>query len=113
MTKHYWLLAAFLLLNGCVAKPVIDKAHKGCDTTSYTYKIKYDKAGKDLPLICDGMKNEAALACLAVVGLSLPITTTLYAGSIVIYKNTVHWLEYQQQCPSNLSENQQHISKQA
>jgi hypothetical protein len=99
--SRFLLLASIILSTACAFYPTTSKqqdhANK-CNMATRSLDLEYDVM---IATGCGG-SNEEAAACLAIMGIVIPIGTLVASGSIVLVGNTLHWLEYHGTCDDGL-----------
>lgn len=103
---HCLVIFMTCLLSSCVYYPkvAIQPYHRGCELVIKQLEIDvYTKLGDS---IVHGMHSCDDEACLAVLALavSIPVTTFVVSGSIILANNTLYWLEAQVKCEDEVYE---------
>ena len=89
------LLMIIFTFSSCVVKSrSYSKYYNDCNVTSKKWELDYDFYIDSS--VCRG--SIEPLSCLAVLGVAVPVFSTVVSGSIVLIGNSVHWLEYQSKC---------------
>ena len=89
-------LVIIFSFSSCVVKAKnYSKSYSDCNIKSKKWELSYEQVNFNLSA-CNG--SPEPLPCLALMGVALPVVSTLISGSIVLVGNTIHWLEYEYKC---------------